>query len=650
MRAVLIALAAWATLSGVSAAQTPSLLEFAADYDIEGASLSPSGRYVAAISQQPDGDRLIIIDTQANTATPIAAAARGVNNFDVFLEWVEWKTDDRLIYALRAVDNRPTAPDSSRRGTYRVQSINRSGADIHELMDSRESGWTDLADILPSDPNNVLLAAPDGDNFAIFRANVMDGSSRTVESSSRYLGGWSVNRNGEAVFRYEYPREGGGYRIARRAPGTRNWEPVVEILAETYQDNKTFNPIEAGPRPEEMYVLARPEGSNFTAVYLYNTATGAYGEPVAQSDHGDIHSIYVMPGTYELAASCTYGAQRACRMHNAAYGEEWTAISGQLSRYGETYVADMSEDGQTWLIYTEGPTNPGMYALYTRANHNLAVISRVSTRLTEQRLSPQEVVTYRTRDNVELWGYLTRPRNASGRLPLIVMPHGGPHARDYADYDFVVQFLASRGYAVFQPQFRGSEGFGRAFEEQGYGQWGGRMQDDVTDAVRALVTQGVADESRVCIAGISYGAYTALQGAVSTPEMYRCAIGIAGVYDLGAWSAEMRRRSGTNSLGTEYLRQTLGTIDDRAALQRISPARNAGSINVPVLLVHGEIDWVAPFEQATGMRNALSSAGKSVQFLEIQNLGHPFIQWGPYERAQLLTAMDTFLTANMPAR
>jgi dipeptidyl aminopeptidase/acylaminoacyl peptidase len=176
------------------------------------------------------------------------------------------------------------------------------------------------------------------------------------------------------------------------------------------------------------------------------------------------------------------------------------------------------------------------------------------------------------------------------------------------------------------------------------------MQDDVTDAVRAMVTQGVADESRVCIAGISYGGYTALQGAVSTPELYRCAIGIAGVYDLGSWSAELRRRTGSNSLGAEYLRQTLGTIDDRAALQRVSPARNAGSINVPVLLVHGEIDWVAPFEQATAMRNALSSAGKSVQFLEIQNLGHPFIQWGPYERAQLLTAMDTFLTANMPAR
>jgi dipeptidyl aminopeptidase/acylaminoacyl peptidase len=152
--------------------------------------------------------------------------------------------------------------------------------------------------------------------------------------------------------------------------------------------------------------------------------------------------------------------------------------------------------------------------------------------LREEQLSPVETIAYSTRDGAQIWGYLTTPRGAPRSAPLIVMPHGGPESRDVYGFDTLAQFLASRGYLVFQPQFRGSGGFGRAFAELGYRQWGQRMQNDVTDGVRHLIETGRADASRICIFGASYGGYAALAGAAFTPDLYRCAVSWAGVSDL----------------------------------------------------------------------------------------------------------------------
>jgi dipeptidyl aminopeptidase/acylaminoacyl peptidase len=647
MRVISIVLAAFFALTSAAAAQTPTIRDFARDPAVTGASLSPSGRYVAAIDHQPDGDRLVIIDWAEGANTPIAQTVRGRQITDIYVNWVSWKTDDRLIYSITAVDVRPDVPFEMRRSLTRVQSINRSGGDIREMLRQREHGWVVLADILPADPNHVLIRAPEQGSSGLWRANVLTGAAERVESPSRYVGNWYMNRDGVPVFRLEFPRSGGGYRLARRAPGTNAWRDVTEVLAENFDNNREFFPVGAGPRPEQMYVTARPEGANFGAVYLYDVATGELGEPVVQVENSDIFTMIAAPGTREIILVCTYDRTQTCRGQTPEISADWRAVLAPLRQYGDVSLIDISDDGQTWLIRVEGPTNPGFYAVYSREQARLQLVNSVRPDLRD-RLLPTEAVSYQTRDGVTLWGYLTRPASVSGPAPLVVMPHGGPESRDYANYDFVVQFLASRGYTVFQPQFRGSEGFGRAFAAEGYGQWGARMQDDVTDSVRHLISSGVADAQRVCIFGISYGGYAALTGAALTPDLYRCAVGVAGVYDLAFLARQERIQSGSRSLSMAYLRRTLGS-DDRQALQRVSPTRLAANINIPVLLIHGDQDWVAEVDHSQRMRDALEDAGKTVRYVEIANVAHPFSLWHEGERAQLLTELETFFAAHLAA-
>jgi dipeptidyl aminopeptidase/acylaminoacyl peptidase len=635
---------------GVARAQAPTIEEFAASSSFGGAAISPSGRYVAGIVHSPSGDRLVVMDWAAGSSTPIGQTVRGQNDMDVYLNWVAWKSEDRLIYSVTATGTRYDLRPERRRSVSRVQSVNRSGGDVRELMGEDYSlASVVLNNTLPADPEHVLLLAGDTAGVALWRVHVLTAEAERVESSSRYLGGWWVNREGEAVLRLEFPRDGGGYRIARSAPGSNRWIDVTEVLARSFEENRDFSPFAAGPSPELYYVSARPEGSNYTAVYLFNTATGEFGEPIAQSETGDITRLRIFPPTDELLAYCTYDAMQACRATNAQFEQEWEAITFQLRNYGDVSLADVSEDGQTWLIYADGPTNPGLYAVYSRAQQSLSVLTRVRPTLTAERLNPTEVIRYRTRDGVDLFGYLTRPRNARGALPTVVMPHGGPESRDYQEYDFLIQFLASRGYAVFQPQFRGSEGFGRAFAAQGHGQWGGRMQDDVTDAARHLINAGIAPADRICIAGISYGAYSAMIGATMTPDLYRCAIGIAGVYDLPVLVRDERRLYGSSSLSVAYTRRTLGTVTDREALARISPNRHVTDVRSPILLIHGEEDWVADPEHSQLMRDALTGAGKDVRYVEIADVRHPFSGWRESQRAQLLTEVETFLATHLQA-
>jgi dipeptidyl aminopeptidase/acylaminoacyl peptidase len=224
----------------------------------------------------------------------------------------------------------------------------------------------------------------------------------------------------------------------------------------------------------------------------------------------------------------------------------------------------------------------------------------------------------------------------------VVMPHGGPHGvRDWWEFDWEVQLLANRGYAVLQVNFRGSGGYGRDFEAAGYGEWGAKMQDDVTDATRWAIEQKIAPADRTCIYGISYGGFAALMGAAREPELYRCAIGYAGVYDL-----ELMWESGDvpdSRRGRAYLERVLGT--DVAKLRAQSPVHNAQNIKAPVLLIHGKADGRADYEHAQRMKAALEKNNKKVEWLSLGREGH-----GIYDentRREVYERILQFLDANL---
>jgi dipeptidyl aminopeptidase/acylaminoacyl peptidase len=238
---------------------------------------------------------------------------------------------------------------------------------------------------------------------------------------------------------------------------------------------------------------------------------------------------------------------------------------------------------------------------------------------------PMETIRYAARDAMSIQAYLTRPtRTTDAPAPMVVLIHGGPHIRDRWEWNEEVQLLASRGYVVFQPQFRGSSGFGRRFEEAGYQQWGRAMQDDITDGVQHLVAQQVADPQRICIYGASYGGYAALWGVIKTPQLYKCGISFAGVSDLN----EMLSHSifdDSTAASRELQRARIGDpAQSRRALDEVSPLKRAADVRVPLFIAHGEEDTRVLPSQSKDMVKALKALGQPVEWMPFEREGHGF--------------------------
>jgi dipeptidyl aminopeptidase/acylaminoacyl peptidase len=302
-----------------------------------------------------------------------------------------------------------------------------------------------------------------------------------------------------------------------------------------------------------------------------------------------------------------------------------------------------TDDYSKVLLQVFGEKDGYIYALYDWYTHQATVLGQVYNGLT----APAQVkaISYSAADGLEIPGFLTLPRGLPEKdLPLIVMPHGGPAAADTADFDWWAQALAAQGYAVLQPNYRGSILSSR-FLEAGFGEWGRKMQTDLSDGVRYLAKQGVIDPKRVCIVGASYGGYAALAGVTLDPGVYRCAVSVAGISDLKRfrkWTGETH-----TGIAQRYWDRYIGISDQNdPAVLAVSPIEHISAVTVPVLLIHGKDDTVVPYEQSEVMLSALKRAGKSVEMVTMKNEDH----WlsSSATRLQMLQASVAFLKTNNP--
>ena len=283
-------------------------------------------------------------------------------------------------------------------------------------------------------------------------------------------------------------------------------------------------------------------------------------------------------------------------------------------------VTSTTADGNKAIVTTSGDRDPGTWFVFDRTTNKAALIARAKSWLTEATLPKNTEVKLTARDGTALYGVLTLPPNGPDHgLPMVVIPHGGPHGvYDSAMYDQESALLASQGYAVLRVNFRGSGGYGKQFEESGWMQWGRAMQDDVTDATKWAIAQGIAAPDRICLYGWSYGGYAALMGGVREPMLYRCIVGAAGPYDLAKmykWGSIRR-----SDLGLDYLAKVIGK--DQKVLAERSPVKNAAAIKVPVFIVHGRLDARVDVAHAKRMVKALKEAGVEVEFQEYVKAGH----------------------------
>ncbi|HST44219.1 MAG TPA: alpha/beta fold hydrolase, partial [Luteimonas sp.] len=370
-------------------------------------------------------------------------------------------------------------------------------------------------------------------------------------------------------------------------------------------------------------------------------ATGTREVVMSDPDQDPVHLVWSVDGTQPIGAAYGRGVPRArfwnpddpdarlIRLLEAAFPEDAVAVTSG------------SRDARHAVVTVWGDRDPGSYYLFDRDSKRSALMVRAKPWLDPGALAPARPVDIPTRDGGMLDGYLTIPLRGTSP-PLVVMPHGGPFGiRDGWDYDEEVQVLAARGYAVLRVNFRGSAGRGRAFIEAGYRQWGGLMQDDLTDATRWALANGHGQAGRTCLWGSSYGGYAALMGAVRAPELYQCVVATAAVTDLNlmrSWGDIKRSRS-----GRRYLERAVG--DDPKRLLEASPVAHAGRIRAQVLMIHGKRDQRVSFEHAKAMLAAFDKAGKAVDHDFFRNETHGI--WGDENRMSYYTQVLDFLDSHI---
>lgn len=414
-----------------------------------------------------------------------------------------------------------------------------------------------------------------------------------------------------------------------------------------------FGEFEAGFRPVAfdvdgaLYVVSNMEQDK-EALHVFDPKTNRPGEKVAQHPLADIGGNVVMrPHDRAIIGIEVFADQPEFVWFDAAHAKAQKLVDASLPGRANKLVP--LDNGKAVVVSTSD-RDPATYYLVDPSKRTLEELVRPIDWLKPEQLASTKVVRYKARDGLEIPAYLTLPNGREPKkLPLVAWIHGGPWARDQWGYDAEVQFLASRGYAVLQPNFRGSTGFGRRHLTSSFKQWGQAMQDDITDGIRHLVTQGIVDEKRVCIGGASYGGYATLMGLVKDPLQYRCGISVVGVSDL-IWMQELGY-SDFNSYNPDsaeaYFKVTMGDLDkDRAMLEQYSPRRHADKVEAPVLFVHGADDRRVPIKHAEGMRDALKSAGRPYEWVVYSGEGHGFLK--PENRLDYYRKMEAFLGKHNP--
>lgn len=533
----------------------------------------------------------------------------------------------------------------SGRGLYitRLLGIDRQARDVNQLG-WRDAGQmaSDLIWIAQDGSTRILYAAQGGtrtrDNFwpSVLEADVATGRTRTVHMPYEGVLHWAADASGTVRMGYGYNDRFGTARLLYRDGSGDAFRTISR--ANTRADESLLIPSVF--LPDRTRAIAVSDSEGFDAVYELSLPDLTLGRKIFGVEGFDVDGI-IETRAGDGIAGIRYTGDRARIewmdpvMRDAQANLELSVGAGRAT------IMSWNRDRTKLLVHVGGASQPGAYYLYDTNNGSATRIAWLNDALGEQELAPVRTIRYRARDGVEISAVLTLPRGREARnLPVIVMPHGGPFARDEERWDWEVQFLADRGYAVIQPNYRGSSGYGSAFAELGEGQWGHKMQDDLNDALAYLVEQGIGDGRRACMVGSSYGGYAALRAAQRDPTLYRCAVSFAGVSDLGAWSRY--DRSFLNNRGRrKWLR------DQAPDLGGVSPINHAASFGIPVLLVHGDKDSTVPVSQSRQMAERLRAANKDFRYVEQEDGDHNFSRSA--HREEYLRELEAFLDRHNPA-
>ncbi|MGE3682489.1 MAG: alpha/beta hydrolase family protein [Bdellovibrionales bacterium] len=477
--------------------------------------------------------------------------------------------------------------------------------------------------------------------YDLYRVNVVSGASQRLVQNDFNVTSWLIDHTG--AVRGGTATDGVNSVVYYEKTKGKPWQP---LLSTNFRN--TFTPVAFTADDRNLYVLSNLKSNLIRLVEVDPTLPKSklvvkeiYGHPKY-----DISDVTYSRANRKLGPITVITDRRETVFLDPRDRKDWEGLAAHFQGRGAV-VANMSLDQKYWVVKTISDLTRGTYYLYNREQRKVTKLGDVSPWLNPELMSPMATVHYKTRDGLTIEAYLTLPHGKDAKnLPVVINPHGGPWARDEWGFNAEAQFLASRGYAVLQPNFRGSTGYGRKFWEASFKQWGLKMQDDVTDGVKWLISEKIADPARVCIYGASYGGYSTLAGVTFTPDLYACAVDYVGVANLFTWIQSF----------PPYWKPFLEMIyvmvghpeRDKARLRATSPVFHVDKIKAPLLVAQGANDPRVPKAESDQVVEALRKRGVDVEYMVKENEGHGF--HNEENRFDFYRAMEKFLAKYLGGR
>ncbi len=608
---------------------------FGALPDMEEITISPDGATAAAIQNLNGKSRIMFYNLNDSAARPTGINAEGLNVRDI-----RWANSEYLLIRISQSTTEQTSSGVKVLEFFRWLSYSKTTLKPKRIFGNDPGYFITSAGTLLATPrgeNDTAIFSRNstsgqakipglgriGDNdvkpaLSLFSVNLKTGRHQRIETGNEDTLDWIVDSSGSAVARIDYDKLSSGRTVYVRKPTSKRLKRAFSVEGEKGYgvDYSIFSLTKDG----RQFIATRYGNAGRRSLALINRETGEREGVLYENQKYDLLRL-----TYDARTASVSRVLYADDMPRAfQLDAEDQKVQSQLQKalpQAAVSITSRSDNGKRFIVEAAYPDRPKQFYYFDAPTRQLKFIAASYVDLENAAVAKKKRYAYQSSDGLTINGYLTVPANANeSKMPLIVLPHGGPETRSDMAFDWWSFFYAARGYLVYEPNFRGSSGYGIDFRSAGYGEWGRKMQDDISFGVEKLIADGIVDPDRICIVGASYGGYAALAGATLTPSLYSCAVSVNGVSVLANMLGDAARNSG---LSSDYWTVRIGNrFRDAKAIDAVSPARIADKAGPPILLIHSKDDIVVPIRHSIDMRIALQAANKEHEYVELDGEDH----------------------------